>query len=176
VNQSEPATTAPADADTDTGIDTGIDTEVDAAFAAFYRESVPSLVAFLVMQGATLADAADIAQESMTKAYRDWHRLMHPRAWVHRVASRALIRRLVNDREHPVGEVPEPAPLLRATDIERWEQRHDIVCCLAKLPPLSDYRPAEIAVELDLPPATVRQTLFLARRALAAGLRGSGRR
>lgn len=156
------------------------DGAADAAFATFYRESVPALVAFLVVQGARLADAADIAQESMTKAYREWHRLQHPKAWVHRVASRALIRRLVTDREYPVGELPEPVPLLRTTDIERWELRHDIVRCLAQLPPrqrqvmawtLSDYRPAEIAVELDLPPATVRQTLFLARQALAARLR-----
>ncbi len=157
-------------------------TATEAEFATFYRRSVPALVAFLVMQGATITDAADIAQESMTKAYREWHRLLHPRAWVHRVASRALIRRLVDDREYPVGEVPEPTPLLRTTDIERWELRHDIVCCLAELPPrqrqvmawtLSEYRPAEIAVELGIPPATVRQTLFQARRALAARLRPS---
>ncbi len=32
-----------------------------AAFSAFYRECVPTLVAFLVWQGAHLPDATDIA-------------------------------------------------------------------------------------------------------------------
>lgn len=151
----------------------------DREFAAFYREVVKPLVGFLVVQGATLADAADIAQDSMAKAYRDWARLEQPRAWVYRVAARALVRRLADNRERLVEEVPEPTPLLRATDIERWEQRHDIVCSIAQLPPrqrqimawtLSDYRPAEIAAELGLESAVVRQSLFIARRTLASRL------
>lgn len=151
----------------------------DREFAAFYREAVTPLVAFLVVQGATLADAAEIAQDSMAKAYRDWARLEQPRAWVHRVAARALVRLLADKRERLVDQVPELTQLVRATDIERWEQRHDIVSGLAQLPPrqrqimawtLSDYRPAEIAAELGLESAVVRQSLFVARKTLAAQL------
>src|SRR6185437_14496095 len=41
----------------------------DAAFSAFYREFVPTLVASLTWHGARLADAADAAQDTMSKAY-----------------------------------------------------------------------------------------------------------
>lgn len=35
----------------------------DAAFSAFYREFTPTLVAWLIWQGARLPVAADVAQE-----------------------------------------------------------------------------------------------------------------
>lgn len=155
------------------------ETATEVEFAAFYRTTVKPLAAFLILQGATVADAADIAQESMIKAHSAWDRIDHPRAWVFRVASRAWVRRMLNRRENPVAELPEPNPLLRPTDVEGWEQRHAIVHALAALPPrqrqimawtLSGYSPAEIAAELDLPPGTVRQNLLLARRALARWL------
>ncbi|WP_157246986.1 RNA polymerase sigma factor [Nonomuraea typhae] len=62
----------------------------DAHFSAFYRATVGDLVAFLLNHGATLAVAADLAQDTMIKAYQRWNELTHPRAWVHAVASRAL--------------------------------------------------------------------------------------
>jgi RNA polymerase sigma factor (sigma-70 family) len=151
----------------------------DHAFAAFYQATTRSLVAFLVLQGAKVSDAADIAQDTMATAYKHWHAIDHPRAWVYRVAGRALIRRQINERETPVCQPPEPSPLLRATDLDNWEQRHDIIEALAGLPPrqrqvmawtLFDYTPAEIADELCLEPGTVRQNLHLARRALSAWL------
>ncbi|NUU25955.1 MAG: hypothetical protein HOV68_31310 [Streptomycetaceae bacterium] len=65
----------------------------EAAFTDFYRATMPALVAFLVVRGARLADAADVAQEAMAAAYRRWHALDHPRAWVFRVSARSLARR-----------------------------------------------------------------------------------
>lgn len=44
----------------------------EAAFSAFYREFTPTLVAWLIWQGARLPVAADVAQETMIKAYRNW--------------------------------------------------------------------------------------------------------
>lgn len=165
---------APAAAAAGSG-ETELDTARDAAFSAFYRTTTKPLVAFLIMQGATLTDAADIAQDTMIAAYRSWCAIDHPRPWAYRVASRALIRRILNSRDTPVEHPPEPSPLLRATDIDGWEQRHDIIRALAKLPhrqrqvmawTLCGYTPTEIAEELRMTPGAVRQNLLLARRAL----------
>lgn len=64
-----------------------------AAFSAFYRAEVKALVNFLLWMGAGIADAADIAQETMIEAFRSWPSIRHPRAWTRRVASRQYARR-----------------------------------------------------------------------------------
>ncbi|MFD0205291.1 MULTISPECIES: RNA polymerase sigma factor [Saccharothrix] len=155
----------------------------EVAFTDFYRATTPSLVAFLVVRGARLADAADVAQETMAAAYRRRHDLDHPRAWAFRVASRALARRLASAREEPVAEPPEPSPLLRPTAIENWERHHDVARAVTRLPErqrqvmawtLAGSTPAEIAAELGLRADTVRSTLLKARRALIRDLHGNG--
>jgi RNA polymerase sigma-70 factor (ECF subfamily) len=158
------------------------ETTQDTEFAAFYRTTTKPLVAFLIMQGATLTDATDIVQDAMIKAYRAWHGIDHPRAWAYRVASRALIRRLVDRRDIPVEQPPEPSPpLLRSGDSDDWELRQDLIRALAALPhrqrqimawTLAEYTPTEIAAELQLTPGTVRQNLHLARRTLITMLFG----
>ncbi|MFC0429995.1 RNA polymerase sigma factor [Kutzneria buriramensis] len=151
----------------------------DQEFAIFYRATTRPLIVFLAVQGARIVDAADIAQDTMAAAYKRWHAIDHPRAWVYRVASRALIRHKLGERETPVCQAPEPNPLLRAIDLDRWELREDIIQALAQLPrrqrqvmawTLFDYTPAEIADELGLNAGTVRQHLHLARIALSAWL------
>lgn len=94
----------------------------DATFTEFYRASIKPLVAFLILQGATLAEAADIAQDTMISAYHHWHTIAHPHAWTRRVASRAVIRHRVNQPETPTDPLPHSL-LLRAGDIEGWELR-----------------------------------------------------
>lgn len=148
-----------------------------AAFSEFYREFVPTLVNFLVWQGARLPDAAEIAQETMTKAYQCWSEIRQPKAWARTVAYRALVRRTVSTRENPVELVPEGSSLLPAsTDVEMWEQRHYVLHALRRLPPrqrqvmawsLDGYTPAEIATELQITAEAVRASLMKARRALA---------
>ena len=149
-------------------------------FATFYRRTVKELVGFLVLQGGQLVDAADIAQDTLSAAYERWNTINHPRAWCYRVASRALIRRLIAV-EDPADEPSEHGPLLRATNIECWEQQQDIVRVLALLPPrqrqvmawtIYSYTPKEIAEELDIEPEAVRANLMKARRALVARLIG----
>ena len=159
-----------------------LDTARDAEFAAFYRTTTTPLVAFLITQGATLADAADIAQDTMTKTYRAWRGIEHPRAWVYRVASRAWIRRLVDRRDTPVEQPPQPRSLLlRSHAVDGWELRQDLIRALADLPhrqrqimvwTLAEYTPTEIAAELQMTPGTVRQNLYLARRSLMTALFG----
>lgn len=151
-----------------------------AEFETFYRATVKPLVAFLMLQSATVIDAADIAQETLSLAFQRWPELRHPRAWSFRVASRAMIRKLVDSRDQPT----DPAaltPLLRSNPTAAWHVRQELITALAELPPrqrqvtawrLSGYTPAEIATELQLTDDAVRSSLYLARRALAERLGG----
>ncbi|WP_411107181.1 sigma-70 family RNA polymerase sigma factor [Streptomyces sp. cmx-4-9] len=152
----------------------------DAEFSAFYRTTVRPLVAFLINQGAGVHTASDIAQETMTTAYRRWSDLHAPKAWAYKVASRALLRRIADVEEAPVAEVPEPTSLLARPDaIAEWEARHRVLPLLRSLPPrqqqvmawtLAGFTPGDIADQLGLPAETVRANLRKARRAASAYL------
>jgi RNA polymerase sigma factor (sigma-70 family) len=152
-------------------------TPAATGFNAFYQEFVPTLVAFLLWQGARLHDAADIAQDTMDQAYQYWERIENPHAWVRTVASRAYARRIASiDVENPVDEVPEASLLPSCVDVAAFEERHLVLRLLALLPPrqrqvmawtYGGYKPAEIAKELQIQPAAVRSTLRKARRTLA---------
>ncbi|MCS7484133.1 RNA polymerase sigma factor [Umezawaea endophytica] len=163
--------------------------EWDAQFAVFYREWTKPLVAFLIMQGADVALAADVVQETMAVLYRRWQEVDHPRAWAFRTASQRLVRAVSTVREIPTNELPPlSSPLLRArpTDIERWEQQYDVVDLIARLPPrqrqvmawsLYGHTPAEIADQLGLSGDAVRANLYRARITLKTWLsRGEGDR
>ncbi|MDX3371012.1 sigma-70 family RNA polymerase sigma factor [Streptomyces sp. ME02-6987-2C] len=153
----------------------------DEAFSAFYRATVRSLVGFLVNQGAGLYVAADIAQDTMLSAYERWDTIDHPRAWVHTVASRALLRRIASCEEQPVEQVPEPTSLLADPDaIAAWEARHDLLPLLRSLPPrqrqvlawaLSGFTPGDIAEQLGMSDDAVRASLYKARRAVAEAIK-----
>ncbi|ROO61867.1 RNA polymerase sigma-70 factor (ECF subfamily) [Micromonospora sp. Llam0] len=153
-----------------------------AAYSAFYRAEVKALVNFLLWMGAGLADATDIAQETMIEAYQSWPSIRHPRAWTRRVASRRYGRRQFG--QEVITEPELLSPLLSASaDLCAWEQRHDVLRLLAMLPwrqrqvmawTFDGYQPQEIAVELEITPEAVRASLKLARRALAEHLRRAG--
>ncbi len=156
------------------------DTENFASFNEFYRGSVPILVVFLVWQGARLDDATDIAQETMTTAYRWWPKIDHPKAWSRTMASRKLARHIASIEEDPI-EHPSPRNSLMpvSIDVRIWEQRHPVLAVLNRLSPrqrqvmawtLDGYAPAEIASELQISFQTVRANLAQARRTLAAHL------
>uniref|UniRef100_UPI003F499906 RNA polymerase sigma factor n=1 Tax=Streptomyces chartreusis TaxID=1969 RepID=UPI003F499906 len=155
--------------------------EADEEFSAFYRSTIRPLVAFLINQGAAVHVAADIAQDTMTSAYRRWSELHTPRPWAYKVASRALVRKFATIDEEPVEEIPEPTSLLARPDaIGEWETRHDALPLLRSLPPrqrqvlawtLAGFTPADIAEHLALPGDTVRANLRKARRAAAAYLK-----
>ncbi|MFD4880549.1 RNA polymerase sigma factor [Streptomyces sp. NPDC058420] len=132
-------------------------------------------------QGAAVHVAADIAQDTTAKAYRRWTQLHKPRAWVHTVASRAVIRTIAAVNEDLVEPVPEPTSLRSCpnTNVE-WEERYDMLLILQSLPfrqrqvlawTLAGYKPSNIAEELRLPSETVRASLAKARRAAAAHLK-----
>ncbi|KIF79136.1 hypothetical protein QR77_24920 [Streptomyces sp. 150FB] len=151
---------------------------MDEEFSSFYRATVPELIGFLINNGASLPVAADLAQDTMIKAYQRWTEIGHPRAWAHTVASRALGRRIADVREQPVDHVPEPTSLLPDPGAAaEWEVRHDVRPLLDSLPPrqrqimawtLNGWTPSEIADELSMNPEAVRASLKKARRAAAA--------
>jgi RNA polymerase sigma factor (sigma-70 family) len=154
--------------------------EIDASvtFAEGYRKIVPRLVAFLRYQGVPLTDAADVVQETMIHAYRQWDTITHPMAWARRVASRLWARRLAGTEATPIADFSQATPLLKTnSDIAEWEQQHDILSVLDQLPSrqrqvlawtLEGHSPSEIAAELRMTPEAVRSSLKLARRAVAA--------
>lgn len=147
--------------------------ELTAAFAGFYRDEVTELVRFLLYMGAGLADAADLAQETMIDVYKSWASIEYPRAWARRVASRKFGRRMASV-EAPVAQT-DGSPLLPAhRDVAEWEQRHEVLRLLATLPwrqrqvmawTFDGYQPHEIALELNISADAVRASLKLARRA-----------
>ncbi|MFI9503608.1 RNA polymerase sigma factor [Nocardia sp. NPDC052566] len=149
-----------------------------AVYTDFYRSFTPTLVAFLIYHGAHVADAAEIVQDTMMKAWQSWPTIEHPAAWARRVASRALIRRIASiEDEETVAEMPERSALLTThVDVAAWECHHDILRVLLQLPPrqrqimawtLDGYTPSEISAELRLSPALVRSNLRKARRNIA---------
>lgn len=156
------------------------DADNDAAFSEFYREFVPILVAFLVWQGAGLADATDIAQDTMIKAYQRWSEIDHPKAWARTVASRALVRRIASIVEEPIDQLTERSSLWPTSiNVAAWEQRYEVLSALDRLSPrqrqvtawtLDGYTPTEIATELQITAEAVRANLMKARRALATHL------
>ncbi|MGV9567992.1 RNA polymerase sigma factor [Streptomyces sp. NPDC003480] len=157
---------------------------VNEEFSAFYRATLRPLVQFLVNQGASVYLAADIAQDTMTKAFRRWAEIDQPRAWAHRVASRALVRHLSRVMEDPTDAVPEPTSLLPRPDAAlEWEVRQSTLGVLQALPPrqrqvlawtMSGYTPTEIAAELSMSPEAVRSSLKKARRAATQHIHQSG--
>ncbi len=155
--------------------------EKDQEFAVFYRDHLRAVVVFLLYQGASLPDAAEVAQEAMIEAFRQWWTIERPKTWIRTVAARMLVRRVAAVRDILTEAVPEGTPLLPApAPAAEWEQRHEVLRVISQLPPrqrqvmawtFDGYTPAEIAEILRLAPDAVRQSLAKARRALADHLR-----
>lgn len=149
--------------------------QVEAEFSAFYRANIRQLVGFLINQGAAVPIAADIAQDTMVKAFQRWNDLLAPRAWTRTVASREFARRIASVEEDLVEQIPEPTSLLAGSDaIAEWEYRYDLLPLLRMLPPrqrqvlawtLDGYTPDDIAQQLRITSEAVRSNLWKARRA-----------
>jgi RNA polymerase sigma factor (sigma-70 family) len=143
----------------------------DRGFEDFYREFLPTLVGFLIWQGAGRAHAEDLAAETMLRAFHSWDRVLHPQAWCRTVGYRLLMKDVVGHPEEPVPRPPE-RPGDGLIDQEVWAQQDPVLRLLSRLPmrqrqvlawSVDGYSPAEIAVELRLAPDNVRQNLKKAR-------------
>jgi RNA polymerase sigma-70 factor (ECF subfamily) len=71
-------------------------------FEAFYVREYHAVVRLAYALSGSRLVAEDIAQEAFLRAFRDWHRIRHPSAWVRKVAvrraGRTVQRRLLEAR------------------------------------------------------------------------------
>lgn len=157
----------------------------DVEFELFYTGELRKLAAFLIVQGARPWQAADVAQEAMIEAYRQWDAIDTPRTWVRTVAQRAWWRQAETARrEIPHDDLLEGGALLSLDESDEIDARHAFIQALQLLAPnqrivmawtYDGYQPTEIATVLGKPAATVRATLRDARAVLRQAYRPDGK-
>jgi len=137
------------------------------------------------------AEAEDVAQEAMLRAYRNFHRLRERnsfRAWLVRTSWRLALDRIRSAgrrerRERAVMQESgveigvENVAATReferhvATALDALPEKLRIVMVLAAI---EGYNTSEVATLLGLPEGTVKSRLHLARKRLAEDLRSAG--
>ncbi len=155
----------------------------DAAFAAWYRNEHPRLLATMTIVTRDLHVAQDVTAEAFARALAAWKRVSamdSPTGWTYRVAvnlARRRARRAAIE-ERLLRRMPPPTddgiPAERA--IELWD-------AVRALPPrartavalryTAGLTEAEVAAAMNVAVGTASATLASARRALAAALSDS---
>ena len=157
-----------------------------AEFEAQLVECGP--LAYRIAQGVlrNAADAEDVAQEALLKAFRNFHRLHDPqkfRAWLVRIAFRLAIDRVRSSKRREVRETlwSQSAPRSSTEDIaassefqahldramEELPEKHRLVLLLTAM---QGHSLEEVAEMLVLPVGTVKSRLFFGRKQLAEKL------
>ncbi len=152
-------------------------------FETFFRSAGPRLVALGYVFTGDAAQAQDLAQEALLRAWQRWDTVSgydDPTAWCRRVLCNLATSEWRSSHRRRAVESPQPTPTPTSTspgpDIEAMElaraldtlpgpQRTAIV-----LHDAADLSVAEVARELDVPEGTVRSWLSRGRKALAAEL------
>jgi RNA polymerase sigma-70 factor, ECF subfamily len=133
------------------------------------------------------ADAEDVAQEALLRAYRRFERLRDRsrfRAWLVRISFRLAIDRVRSGKRRETRERlwSRSAPVASTEDaaassefqmhleraLEELPDKHRLVLLLAAM---EGHTLEETAATLDLPIGTVKSRLFFARKQLAEKLR-----
>jgi RNA polymerase sigma-70 factor (ECF subfamily) len=136
------------------------------------------------------ADAEDVAQEALLRAYRQFDRLRDRsrfRAWLVRIAFRLALDRLRSGKRRELRDTlwsqPERQPPAATTEdvAASNEFQAHLEKALAELPEklrlvlllaaMEGYTVEEIAGLVDIPVGTVKSRIFLARKQLAEKLR-----
>ncbi|MFJ5262370.1 RNA polymerase sigma factor [Streptomyces sp. NPDC088387] len=154
---------------------------------ALHNEQYPALVRFLLLNGASWAEAQDAAQDAFTQMCAPGLSLTHPRAWLRRVAWRSWVRQKVKP-EDACAEMPDAHTDLRwqtpAHAAELGEEERRVVSLLLQLPAkqraamawhLDGFTTEESARAMGTTQVAVRQNLTRARAALKEGLGLEGR-
>lgn len=133
------------------------------------------------------AEAEDVAQEALLRAYRNFGRLRDRerfRGWLVRTAWRLALDRIRStgrrERREQAALDPPPAPTAEDLAASREFQRH-LADAIEDLPEklrivlvlssIEGHDTRELAILLSLPEGTVKSRLFLARRRLAEKLK-----
>ena len=161
-----------------------------AEFEARLAECGP--LAFRIAQGVlrNAADAEDVAQEALLKAFRSFRRLRDPqrlRGWLVRIAFRMALDRWRSARRReqretewsmPVGrpEPPTVEDLAAASEFQARLERAmnelpEKLRLVLLLSALQGYTLEEVSAMLAIPMGTVKSRLFFARKQLAEKLR-----
>ena len=133
------------------------------------------------------ADAEDVAQEALLRAYRRFERLRDRgrfRAWLVRIAFRLAIDRTRSSKRREVWETLSSQPVPRASteDLAATSEFHvhldramdelpDKQRLVLLLTAMQGHSLEEVAEMLGLPVGTVKSRLFFARKQLAEKLR-----
>ena len=132
------------------------------------------------------ADAEEVAQETLLRAYRNFHSLRERgafRGWLCRIAWRLALdkQRGVRRREKRELAAPEPLPAPTAEQVAASSEfNHHLGRAMDELPEklrqalvlaaIEGYSTREVATLLDLPEGTVKSRVHAARRILAEKL------
>jgi RNA polymerase sigma-70 factor, ECF subfamily len=133
------------------------------------------------------AEAEDVAQEALLRAYRRFDRLRDAkrfRAWLVRIAFRLALDRLRSAKRRDQRETlwAQPAPQATAEDLaassefqsrlgRALEELSPKLRMVVLLAAMEGHTTDEVAKMLDLPAGTVKSRLFFARKQLAEKLR-----
>jgi DNA-directed RNA polymerase specialized sigma24 family protein len=135
--------------------------------SVLYNRFAPTLVSFLMWQGARLPQAADIVQMTMGEACRRWSLLCEPDTWARRAAFREPTRRIGLARQEPADNIPGYSSLLAPlVDSTAWEQQ----CQLLGVLGLLSLRQRHVV--LDLAAGSTGAMIPAQHAGLAADLRG----
>jgi RNA polymerase sigma-70 factor (ECF subfamily) len=150
---------------------------VAEVFEDFFRTTGPKLVALGYVFTGDRAQAQDLAQETLLRAWQRWEAVSaydDPAAWCRRVLCNLATsewRKAARRQALPPSTTVSPEPdveameLARALDTLPPPQRTAIV-----LHDAGDLSVAAVALELEVPEGTVRSWLSRGRKALAAEL------
>jgi RNA polymerase sigma-70 factor (ECF subfamily) len=159
-----------------------VDHDLERAFEAAMNDSLSLVfrVAFGVLRHR--ADAEDVTQEALARAYRNFHKLRDRkafRAWLVRITWRLALNRQRSDRRRAAREAldaPIAASSTTADEIEQSERAAQLWAAIDALPPklrlvtvlagIEEHDICEVASLLRIPEGTVKSRLFLARRQL----------
>ncbi|MBC3841156.1 sigma-70 family RNA polymerase sigma factor [Streptacidiphilus sp. 4-A2] len=149
-------------------------------FAALYREQRSALVWYVRSQGATEPEACDAVQDAFAAALRAAGRIRDRRAWpawLRTVAVRSYLRSVSVHGRSREGHDGRALSAAAGDPAEARREEEFVLSVLAALPAqqrrvftlhYEGWSTAEIAVQLDMERAAVRQNIARARRTLKA--------
>jgi RNA polymerase sigma-70 factor (ECF subfamily) len=150
---------------------------VGADFETLFRSEYPRLVSLGVAMSGRADIAADLAQEALLRAHRNWAEVSaydSPAAWLRRVMTNLLIdhHRSARAERAAVSRVAaERVAVSELPAVDRWWQlvgrlpaRHRAIVTLYYA---DDRSVDEIAAALTISAGAVKASLFKARRSLA---------